>query len=80
MRVLTSVNVLAEFPPVLTNVNPSPAVPLCRLLQVALTCAYSGGGTHRKKSPALRSRLGRFFLGAVSREKSGGACEGSSIS
>lgn len=79
MRVLTSVNVLAEFPPVLTNVNPSPAVPLCRLLQVALT-VRTRGGTHRKKSPALRSRLGQFFLGAVNGEKSGGACEGSSVS
>lgn len=42
MRVLTSVNVLAEYPSVLTNVNPSPAVPLCRLLQVALTVRTRG--------------------------------------
>lgn len=62
--------------------TPSPAVPLCRLLQVALTVRTRGvgGGTHRKKSPALRSRLGRFFLGAVSGERSGGAREGSSVS
>lgn len=48
MRLLTSVNVLAEFPPVLTNVNPSPAVPLCRLLQVALTVRTRGWNASQK--------------------------------
>lgn len=48
MRVLTSVNVLAEFPPFLTNVNPSPAVPLCRLLQVALTVRTRGWNASQK--------------------------------
>lgn len=48
MRVLTSVNVLAEFPPVLTHGNPSPAVPLCRLLQVALTVHTQGWNASQK--------------------------------
>lgn len=80
MRVLTSVNVLAEFPPVLTNVNPSPAVPLCRLLQVALTVRTRGWNASQKVAGAEVAAGLVFFLGAVNREKSGGACEGCSIS
>lgn len=70
MRVLTSVNVLAEFPPVLTNVNPSPAVPLCRLLQVALTVRTRGWNASQKVAGA-EVVAGSFFFSrrSESREK-----------